>query len=68
MPWCDPCGRFYNPNTLRADGTCPTCETKLADPADPNDRQKTPWHFWLLLAALSIYLGWRFIQLIVLAF
>ena len=68
MPWCDPCGRFYNPNTLRADGTCPTCETKLADPADPNDRQKVPWHFWLLLAAVTIYLGWRFVQLILLAF
>ena len=68
MPWCDPCGRFYNPNTLRADGTCPTCETKLAEPSDPNDPQKAPWHFWLLFAAVAIYLGWRFIQLILLAF
>jgi hypothetical protein len=23
---------------------------------------KAPWHFWLLVGALSIYLGWRLIQ------
>jgi hypothetical protein len=21
-----------------------------------------PWHFWVMLAALAIYLGWRVIQ------
>ena len=63
MPWCDPCGRFYNPNTLRVDGTCPNCDTKLAESAE---RQKVPWHFWLLLAGLAVYLGWRLIQLVLL--
>lgn len=24
MPWCDDCDRFYNPNTLDAQGTCPS--------------------------------------------
>ena len=67
MPWCEPCGRFYNPNTLKLDGTCPTCDTKLAEPAEVDERQKAPWHFWLLLVALSIYLGWRMVQLIILA-
>ena len=65
MPWCDPCGRFYNPNTLREDGTCPNCETKLAEPVD---KQKAPWHFWLLTAAVVIYLGWRLIQMLLLLF
>jgi hypothetical protein len=23
---------------------------------------KVPWHFWLLLAALVVYLGWRVVQ------
>jgi hypothetical protein len=68
MPWCEPCGRFYNPNTLNVDGTCPTCNTKLADPAPDSDtRQKPPWHFWLLLVAVSVYLGWRIVQLVLLA-
>lgn len=31
MPWCDGCDRFLNPNTLRSDGTCPTCERKVAE-------------------------------------
>ncbi len=61
MPWCDPCERFFNPNTLNADGTCPTCGTKLAEP-QPKGWRTVPWHFWLLLAALLVYLGWRFIE------
>ena len=24
MPWCEDCARFWNPNTLPPDGTCPT--------------------------------------------
>jgi hypothetical protein len=23
---------------------------------------KVPWHFWLLLLAAGIYLGWRLVQ------
>jgi hypothetical protein len=64
MPWCDPCGRFYNPNTLHADGACPACGSGLADQGAgaPASAQKVPWHFWLLLAGLAIYLGWRLVQ------
>ncbi len=25
MPWCSPCERFFNPNSLQADGRCPAC-------------------------------------------
>ena len=59
MPWCDDCSRFYTPTSLPADGTCPTCHRKLAD---PRAEAKVPWHFWLLLVALVLYLGWRAIQ------
>jgi hypothetical protein len=59
VPWCEPCGRFYNPNTLTDDGKCPS-EHQVGDPA--RDDTKVPWHFWLLLAALAVYLGWRVIQ------
>lgn len=44
MPWCDTCDRFYNPNTLRADGTCPTCGRRVAPaPVDkaPVDKAST---------------------------
>ena len=66
MPWCDPCARFYNPNSLRPDGTCPTCNTKLAEPeqAEPERAAKVPWHFWLLLIGVALYLGWRLVQLV----
>ena len=25
MPWCEDCSKFWNPNSLPPDGTCPTC-------------------------------------------
>ena len=71
MPWCDDCGRFYTPSTLTPAGDCPSGH-HVADPAehglrqsdDPEgeDHAKVPWHFWLLLAALAVYLGWRLVQ------
>ena len=33
MPWCAGCDRFYNPNSLNPDGTCPTCGRMVAEPA-----------------------------------
>jgi hypothetical protein len=67
MPWCEPCARFYNPNTVRPDGTCPTCNTRLAEPSTTTDEErKVPWHFWLLLIGVAVYLGWRLVQLVML--
>lgn len=69
MPWCDPCERFFNPNTVQEDGTCPQCGTKLAEPVAQNQADEpatgwrsVPWHFWLVIAALVVYLGWRAVQ------
>jgi hypothetical protein len=67
VPWCEDCSRFLNPNTLQADGSCPTCGTKVAKPTSEAGvetvDQKVPWHFKLLIAVTVIYLGFRFIQL-----
>ena len=73
MPWCDPCARFYNPNTLLPDGSCPTCGRALARARQPGgpgkgggggkvSRARAPWHFWLLIGLATIYLGWRAVQ------
>jgi hypothetical protein len=32
-----------------------------AEPREEDD-VKAPWHFWVLVAAVAIYLGWRLIQ------
>ena len=61
MPWCEDCARFYSPNTLTEQGDCPDGH-HVADPAAAEEVPKVPWHFWLLLIALTIYLGWRLIQ------
>jgi hypothetical protein len=58
VPWCEDCSKFWNPNSMPPDGTCPTCGALIGDPPD----SRVPWHFWLLLIALVGYLGWRVVQ------
>ena len=66
MPWCEPCTRFLNPNSMGPDGSCPSCGRVLADaPAAggaATTATKVPWHFWLLVVALAVYLCWRAVQ------
>ena len=72
MPWCERCDRFLNPNTVGADGTCPSCGRPVepvsgrADEDDPaGDEPHVPWHFWVLVAGVVAYLGWRLVEGIV---
>ena len=73
MPWCTDCDRFYNPNTLNADGTCPTCGRQVGDDAEagapPEKLRKfndegAPWHFKVLVAITGVYLSYRAFQLV----
>ena len=68
MPHCDTCNRFYNPNSLKTDGTCPVCGRQVAERLTRFETEGTPWHFKVLVAATVLYLGWRFVQLIFWAF
>jgi hypothetical protein len=75
MPWCETCSRFYNPNSLGPDGSCPTCGRVVADPPEPasssegespdeaKPKERAPWHFKLLLVVIVVYLTYRFIQI-----
>ena len=60
MPWCTDCSRFWNPNTMRRDGACPSCGRVIAPAVDT--RVRAPWHFVLLVVASAVYLGWRLVQ------
>ena len=78
MPWCDPCDAFYNPGSLGEDGTCPRCggpvtegdlardrRQLVADVDEPDAAEEgphIPWHFWVGVVAMVLYLGWRVIQ------
>jgi len=51
MPWCEPCERFFNPNSLTQAGACPSCgielgqvaaESKLAAPAGAGESGSAP--------------------------
>lgn len=63
MPWCDACDQYRAPTALDADGRCSACGSDV-DTADLNEPTptKAPWHFWLMVVALVVYLGWRLIQ------
>ena len=66
MPWCEQCSKFFNPNSMAPDGTCVKCGSFIADPqgsgTDVKADEKVPWHFWVLVVAVVVYLGWRLIQ------
>jgi hypothetical protein len=68
VPWCATCDRFYNPNTLQPDGTCPTCGQPVAEEERPPEKLRkfsevpAPWHFKVLVGATAIYLAWRALQ------
>jgi hypothetical protein len=66
VPWCEQCSKFFNPNSMAPDGTCVKCGSFIADPdeagADTKTDDKVPWHFWVLVVAVVVYLGWRLIQ------
>ncbi len=59
MPWCEDCAKFWSPNSLPPDGTCPSCGRMIGAPIPP---QRVPWHFWILVVAAVGYLGWRAVQ------
>ena len=66
MPTCEPCGTFYNPNSLPADGTCPECGEPVSTGEHGRSheapRRDVPWHFWVGVVAVTAYLGWRLVE------
>jgi len=50
---------------MNDDGTCPRCGRVVETPTSAGDQaeEKTPWHFKLMVVALVVYLGWRFIEI-----
>ncbi len=74
MPWCGPCQRYFNPSALTADGTCPACgdpvelgdvARQAADAGETAEEEvRAPWHFWAVVVATVVYVGWRIVQLI----
>ena len=75
MPWCTACDRFLSPSSVLTDGSCPACgrpvdaggarlATEVDETAELDDQEPDalPWHLWLMLAALAVYLGYRAFQ------
>ena len=65
MPFCEDCDRYWSPNSMAPDGSCPTCGEVIADGppgGDDEDDGGWPWHFWLLVGLTAAYLAWRVVQ------
>ena len=72
MPSCEPCGTFYNPNSVAEDGNCPSCGApvvvgEMATAGETVERA-VPWHFWVGVFAVTAYLAWRVLQGVLLLF
>ena len=63
MPWCEECSRYWTPNSMHDDGTCPTCGAEVAEQGTEPIDEKAPWHFKLMMVALVAYLGWRVVEI-----
>ena len=71
MPWCGTCRRYFTPTALDAGGDCPDCGTpaEAADLAPSGEAPggedvRPPWHFWAVVVATAVYVGWRIVQLV----
>ena len=67
MPWCEECAKYWTPNAMNDDGTCPQCGDVVDEAhlrGETADDEKAPWHFKLLVAATVAYLAWRVVDLV----
>ena len=58
---CPACGRVVDPGHASRAAHAPEAKSKLDD-EDDEGTLPIPWHLWLLLAALAVYLGYRAMQ------
>jgi len=71
VPWCEPCEKNWTPTSVDADGVCPDCGEPLeGTPGVEHEPivHKTPWHFWVGVAAAGLYLLWRAFQGVLILF
>lgn len=71
MPWCEECAKYFTPNSVESDGSCPRCGDTIQLPEGHAhedavvDDEKAPWHFKLLVGMTVAYLGWRLVDLFI---
>lgn len=62
---CPSCGRPVDASPaapVHADPADPDGPAASADVAAVDDEVRAPWHFWVMVAGVAAYLGWRLVQ------
>ncbi len=68
MPWCDSCSEYHAPTAL-AEGACPTCGGDVSEAPSTAPKENVgasaPWHFWVVVVLLAMYLTWRIVVFVI---
>jgi len=64
---CPSCGRAVEPTErpeiFRDVERSTDLQDRVATPdGDDDEGVRAPWHFWLMVAGVGLYLGWRLVQ------
>jgi hypothetical protein len=62
---CPSCGRAVEPTGRTADVhdlPRPVDLQERAPVSGDDEGVRAPWHFWLMVAGVGLYLGWRLVQ------
>lgn len=59
---CPSCGRPVDQGTLRAGDTSADLAVEPSVAAEVDDGVSAPWHFWVMVVGVVVYLGWRLVE------
>lgn len=60
---CPTCGRAIDPGRAHAPGQVSSTPPRIVDAQEIEEPPIVPWHFKLLVGAIAVYLGYRFLQI-----
>jgi hypothetical protein len=63
---CPSCGRSVEPSAVAtsdaAEGAQHAAPAPVDAPPDDDAGVSAPWHFWVMVAGVVVYLGWRLVE------
>ena len=61
--WCDACSGYHDAVSEGGRTVCANCGAERISPEnDATVGATAPWHFWLVVGLLAVYLGWWLVR------